>query len=88
MKSLEHGSGGGQAEINPQPGEGTAGASTWESLGTERQHLLPLALILYHQGDMEPYLSVLPFLTSSHLYTKSFSCVIYCIPSLSKKFCS
>lgn len=40
MKSPKQGSGGGQAGIDPQTGEGTAGGPTWESLGTEGRHLL------------------------------------------------
>lgn len=60
MKSPEQGSGGGQAGIDPQPGEGTAGGPTWESLGTEGRHLLPLSYIGCPQGDMAPSLSVFP----------------------------
>lgn len=60
MKSPEHGSEDGQAWIDPQPGEGTAGGPTWESLGTEGPHLLLLSYIYRPQGDMAPSLSVSP----------------------------
>lgn len=81
MKSPEHGSGGGKAGIDPQPGEGTAGGPAWESLGTEGPHLLLLSYSGHPQGDMAPSLSVFPFLTSQHHYTHSFSHVINLPPS-------
>lgn len=54
MKGPEHGSGGGQAGIDPQPGEGTAGGPSWESLGTEGPHLPPLSYRGRPHGDMAP----------------------------------
>lgn len=81
MKSPEHGSEGGQAEIDPQPGEGTAGGLTWESLGTEGRHRLLLSYIGHPEGDTTPALSVFPCLTFQHHYTSYISHVVNCSPS-------
>lgn len=58
MKSPKHGSQGRRREIDPQPGEGTAGGPAWESLGTEGPDLLPLSYTGHTRGDMAPSLSV------------------------------
>lgn len=81
MKSPENGSGGGQAGIDPQPGEGTAGGPTWESLGTEGRCLLLLSYIGRPRGDMASSCLYSPRLTLQHHYTHSFSHVAHCSPS-------
>lgn len=58
MKGPEHGSGDGPVGIDPQPGEGTAGGPSWESLGTEGPHLPPLSYRGHPHGDMAPSVSV------------------------------
>lgn len=60
MKSLEHGSGGERARIDPQSGEGTAGGPTWESLGTEGRHLLLRFIRRSPSGRYGSILSVFP----------------------------
>ncbi len=80
MKSPEHGSEGEQAGIDPQPGEGTAGVPTQESLGTEARHRLPLSYRGRPQGDVAQSLSEFPRLTFQHHYTHSLTCK-KCSPS-------
>ena len=51
---------GGQPGIDPQPGEGTGGGPTRESLGTGGPNLFLPSYIRHPEGDMALSLSVYP----------------------------
>lgn len=73
MKGPEHGSRGRQAEIDPQPGEGTAGGPARESLGTEGLHLPLLSYTGHTRGHMAPSLCWSVFDLRTSLYSLLFT---------------